>query len=120
MGKALAGQPAEVKRLTRETPDGKPSRPRGAAFTSAGKYAAITDAPKGGPNTGVVWLVNLDTYQVAGRVTRVGNESYLMGAFRGIKVRRATCRPCLRVKSISSPGITCASRYEKNSVDCFR
>jgi hypothetical protein len=53
------------------------------AFTSDGKYAAITGAPKGGPPTGVVWLVNLETYQVAGRVTQVGTESYLMGASRG-------------------------------------
>jgi DNA-binding beta-propeller fold protein YncE len=81
--KALAGQPSEIKRMTLETPDGKPSRPRGIAFTGNGKYAGITGAPKGGPNTGVVWLIDLDTYRVAGRVTQVGNESYLMGAFKG-------------------------------------
>lgn len=81
--KALAGQPAEIKRIALQTPNGQPSRPRGVAFTSDGKHAAITGAPKGGPHTGVVWLVNLDTYQVAGRVTQVGNESYLIGAFRG-------------------------------------
>jgi DNA-binding beta-propeller fold protein YncE len=81
--KALAGQPAEIKRLGLETPDGKPSRPRGVAFPSDGKYVAITGAPKGGSNTGVVWLVSFDTYKVAGRVTQVGNESYLMGLFGG-------------------------------------
>ncbi len=83
VAKALAGQPAEVKRIPLETPDGKPSRPRGVAFTADGKYAAITGAPKGGPDSGVVWLVNLDNYTVAGRVTMIGNESYLIGAFRG-------------------------------------
>jgi DNA-binding beta-propeller fold protein YncE len=83
VGKALAGEPGEMKRLPLVTPDGKPSRPRGVAFTKDGKYAAITGAPKGGPHTGVVWLVNLETYTVAGRVTQIGNESYLIGAFQG-------------------------------------
>lgn len=83
VAKALSGQPAEIKRIALETPNGQPSRPRGVAFTADGKYAAITGAPKGGPNTGVVWLVDLDTYAVAGRVTQVGNESYLIGAFQG-------------------------------------
>lgn len=81
--KALAGQPSEIRRLTLETPGGQPSRPRGIAFTSDGKHVAITGAPKSGPNTGVVWLINLDTYQVVSRVTQVGNESYLMNTFRG-------------------------------------
>jgi hypothetical protein len=100
VAKALAGQPAEIKRITLDTPNAQPSRPRGVAFTSDGKHAAITGAPKGGPNTGVVWLVNLDSYQVAGRVTQVGNESYLIGAFRGNKV-----------KSASSPMNTGGSSY---------
>ena len=82
VAKALGGQPAEVKRITLETPDGKPSRPRGVTFTSDGKYAAITGAPKGTANSGVVWLINLDSYAVAGRVTQVGNESYLIGTFQ--------------------------------------
>jgi WD40 repeat protein len=81
--KALAGEPAVIKRIALATPDGQPSRPRGIAFTPDGKHVAITGAPKSGPNTGVVWLVNLDTYAVAGRVTRIGNESYTMGAFKG-------------------------------------
>ncbi len=80
--KALAGQPSEIKRLALATPDGQPSRPRGVAFTSDGKYVAITGAPKTTANSGVVWLVDLETYAVAGRVTQVGNESYLMGSFR--------------------------------------
>ena len=83
VAKALSGQPAEIKRMALETPDGKPSRPRGVTFTSAGKYAAITGAPKGGPNTGVVWLIDMNSYAVAGRVTQVGNVSYLIGTFQG-------------------------------------
>ena len=83
VAKALAGQPAEVKRIDLVTPTGVPSRPRGIAFTADGKYVAITGAPKAGPNTGVVWLVNMDTYAVAGRVTQIGNESYLLDAFKG-------------------------------------
>jgi DNA-binding beta-propeller fold protein YncE len=80
---ALAGRPAEIKRIPLETPTGVPSRPRGIAFTADGKHVAITGAPKSGPNSGVVWLVDLDTYKVAGRVTQIGNESYLIGAFQG-------------------------------------
>jgi DNA-binding beta-propeller fold protein YncE len=83
VGKALAGQPAELRRITLETPDGRPSRPRGVAFTSDGRYAAITGAPKEGPNSGVVWLVDMSDYRVVGRVTQIGNESYMIGAFRG-------------------------------------
>lgn len=80
--KALAGQPSEIKRLALTTPDGQPSRPRGVAFTPDGKHVAITGAPKTTANSGVVWLIDLDSYAVVGRVTQVGNESYLMGTFR--------------------------------------
>ena len=82
VAKAMAGQPAEIKRMTLETPDGKPSRPRGVTFTPDGKYAAITGAPKGTAHSGVVWLIDLNSYAVAGRVTQVGNESYLIGTFQ--------------------------------------
>lgn len=51
------------------------------AFTG-GEYAAITGAPKGTADSGVVWPVDMDTYTVARRVTKVGNESYLIGALR--------------------------------------
>ena len=46
-------QPAEIKRITLETPNGPPLRPRGIAITADGKYAGITDAPKGDPTS--VW-----------------------------------------------------------------
>jgi DNA-binding beta-propeller fold protein YncE len=80
--KALAGQPATIKRIELKTPGGEPSRPRGIAITPDGKYAAITGAPKGKPNSSVVWIVDLASYEVKGRVTEIGNESYMIGAFQ--------------------------------------
>lgn len=80
--KALAGQPATIKRIELKTPGGEPSRPRGVAITPDGKYAAITGAPKGKPNSSVVWILDLATYEVKGRVTEIGNESYMIGAFQ--------------------------------------
>ena len=76
--KALANEPAEIARIPFATPSGAPSRPRGIAFTPDGRYAAITGAPRGAPNSGVVWILDLETLAVAGRVTGVGNESYLI------------------------------------------
>jgi DNA-binding beta-propeller fold protein YncE len=80
--KAIAGQPATIKRIELKTPGGEPSRPRGIAITPDGKYAAITGAPKGKPNSSVVWIVDLASYEVKGRVTEIGNESYMIGAFQ--------------------------------------
>lgn len=80
--KAIAGQPATIKRIELKTPGGEPSRPRGIAITKDGRYAAITGAPKGKPNSSVVWIVDLASYDVKGRVTEVGNESYMIGAFQ--------------------------------------
>jgi YVTN family beta-propeller protein len=77
--KALSGGlGAEVARLPLATPDGKPSRPRGIAITPDGKYAAITGAPRGEPGSGVLWVVDLAQRKVVGRVTGVGNETYLL------------------------------------------
>jgi DNA-binding beta-propeller fold protein YncE len=76
--KALANEPAEIARIALATPGGAPSRPRGIAFTPDGKYVAITGAPRGNPNSGVVWILDLATYKVAGRVTEIGNESYMI------------------------------------------
>ncbi|SEF94147.1 WD40-like Beta Propeller Repeat [Bosea lathyri] len=80
--KAIAGQPATIKRVELKTPGGEPSRPRGIAITPDGKYAAITGAPKGKPNSSVIWIVDLASYEVKGRVTEIGNESYMIGAFQ--------------------------------------
>jgi DNA-binding beta-propeller fold protein YncE len=80
--KAIAGQPATIRRIALATPNGEPSRPRGIAITPDGKYAAITGAPKGKSNSSVVWIVDLASYEVKGRVTEIGNESYMIGAFQ--------------------------------------
>ncbi|MEO7246164.1 MAG: hypothetical protein ABIX12_13590 [Rubrivivax sp.] len=82
VAKALAGQPAEVARIPLVSSGGQPSRPRGIAFTSDGRYAAITGVPRGAAGSSVVWMVDLDTYSVASRVTGVGNESYLIARFQ--------------------------------------
>ena len=76
--RALANEPAEIARINFETPSGAPSRPRGIAFTPDGRFAAITGAPRGAPHSGVVWILDLATLKVAGRVTEVGNEAYLI------------------------------------------
>ncbi len=76
--KALAGQPAEVARLALETPNGGPSRPRGVVMTPDGRYAAITGGAKTGSGSSLLFLVNVQTMALAGRVTAVGNESYLL------------------------------------------
>jgi DNA-binding beta-propeller fold protein YncE len=77
--KALAGGlGAEVARLALATPDGRPSRPRGIAITPDGKYAAITGAPRGAANSGMLWVVDIAQRKVVGRVSGVGNETYLL------------------------------------------
>ena len=76
--KALAGAPAEVARLALQTPDGGSSRPRGVVMTPDGRYAAITGGAKTGPGSSLLFLVDVKTMTLAGRVTAVGNESYLL------------------------------------------
>ena len=77
--RALAGGlGAEVARLPLATPDGRPSRPRGIAITPDGKYAAITGAPRGQPGSGMLWVVDIAQRKVVGRVSGVGNETYLL------------------------------------------
>jgi YVTN family beta-propeller protein len=77
--KALAGElGAEVVRIPLATPSGAPSRPRGIVVTPDGKYAAITGAARGQPASGVLWVLDLATNKVVGRVTGVGNETYLL------------------------------------------
>jgi DNA-binding beta-propeller fold protein YncE len=80
--KAIAGQPATIKRVELKTGDDKPSRPRGIAITPDGKYAAITGVPRGEPNSSMIWIVDLASYEVKGRVTQIGNESYMIGHFQ--------------------------------------
>jgi hypothetical protein len=76
--KALAMQPSEVARLELPTPDGGPSRPRGVVITPDGRHAAITGGAKTGPGSSMLFLVEVPSLKLAGRVTHVGNESYLL------------------------------------------
>ena len=77
--KALAGElGAETARIRLETPGGGPSRPRGIVVTPDGRYAAITGAARGAPGSGVLWVMDVSARKVVGRVTGVGNETYLL------------------------------------------
>jgi DNA-binding beta-propeller fold protein YncE len=82
VAKAIAGEKATLARIPLSTESEKPSRPRGIAITPDGNYAAITGAPpKDGPNSSMVWIVDLRTNEVKGRVTEIGSESYMIGYF---------------------------------------
>jgi DNA-binding beta-propeller fold protein YncE len=81
--KALRGEPAEVARLSPQDPSGGPARPRGIAITPDGRYAAVTGGAKGAPGSSVLWIVDLARFAVAGCVTGVGNESYLLDVVTG-------------------------------------
>lgn len=76
---ALADRRGESSRLTLSAPDG-PGRPRGIALTADGRYAAVVGAAKAGPRSSMLWIIDLDTFEVAGLVTGVGNESYFLAA----------------------------------------
>ncbi len=77
--KALAGElGAETARIKLEAPGGGPSRPRGIVITPDGRYAAITGAARGKEASGVLWVLEIATRKVLGRVTGVGNETYLL------------------------------------------
>jgi DNA-binding beta-propeller fold protein YncE len=78
VGKALAGELAEVARIEVPTPDGGPSRPRGIVITPDGRYAAVTGGAKTGPGSSMLFLIEIPTLKLAGTVTQVGNESYLL------------------------------------------
>jgi hypothetical protein len=43
--------------------------------TPDGRYAAVTGAPRGVSNSGVLWVIDLAERRVIGRVTGVGNET---------------------------------------------
>jgi YVTN family beta-propeller protein len=76
--RALAGQPAEVARIPLVAPTGVLSRPRGVVVTPDGRHAIITGAPRGAPNSSVLFIVDLGTAQPVATVTGVGNEAYLL------------------------------------------
>src|SRR5713226_6742141 len=87
--KALAGDPgAEFARIPLTRPADaddvvRPSRPKGSAVTSDGRYAVISG---GGRTTfvpsGTVWVIDLRTRGVVGTVTGVGNDPYGPGRAR--------------------------------------
>lgn len=82
--KALAGElGAETARIKLDTPSGGPSRPRGIVITPDGRYAAITGAARGKEGSGVLWILEIATRKVVGRVTGVGNETYLLALLPG-------------------------------------
>jgi DNA-binding beta-propeller fold protein YncE len=68
----------EVKRLALVDPSGGPARPRGAAISADGAWAAITGGKKTGPGSSVLWMIDLPTFTVTSRVTGIGNETYLL------------------------------------------
>jgi DNA-binding beta-propeller fold protein YncE len=68
----------EVKRLALVDPSGGPARPRGAAISADGAWAAITGGKKTGPRSSVLWMIDLPTFTVTSRVTGIGNETYLL------------------------------------------
>jgi hypothetical protein len=47
-----------------------------------GRYACVIGGAKTGPRSSLIWLVDLESGQIAGTVTGVGNESYFLGAMR--------------------------------------
>lgn len=81
---AIRGKKA-TKHISLEMPDPeKPSRPRGVAFSADGAYVAISGAPtKSTPDSGVVWILDTRDWTVKGRVTGIGNETYMIGGFTG-------------------------------------
>jgi DNA-binding beta-propeller fold protein YncE len=78
VARALAGEPAEEKRVHLTAPDGGPGRPRGIAVTPDGRHAAVIGGAKSGPGSSVVWLLDAATLRPESCVTGVGNESYLL------------------------------------------
>lgn len=82
---ALAGDPnAEFRRISLTREDGLPARPKGSAVTPNGRYAVISGGPAVPPFTeelGYVYVIDLESYEVAGTVTGVGNDPYGIAVF---------------------------------------
>jgi DNA-binding beta-propeller fold protein YncE len=76
--KALAGVPAEERRVHFSAPDGGPGRPRGLVMLPDGAHAAIIGGAKGTSGSSVVWIVEIETLAARSCVSGVGNESYLL------------------------------------------
>ncbi|WP_237213899.1 YncE family protein [Falsiroseomonas oryziterrae] len=68
----------EVTRLALEDPTGGPSQPRGVAISADGAWAAVTGGKKRGPQSSVLWMLDLARFAVTSRVTGIGNETYML------------------------------------------
>ena len=77
---ALAGDDgAEVARIPLSRADGSPVRPKGSAITIDGRYAVISAGPGSQPysqETGLIYVIDLESRSVVGTVTGVGNDPY--------------------------------------------
>ena len=80
LGLALAHKPgAEVARIPLVRPDGKPSRPKGTAVTSDGRYAVVSGGARQAPTapaSGTVFVIDLRSRRQIATVTGVGNDPY--------------------------------------------
>jgi hypothetical protein len=80
LGLALAHKPgAEVARIPLVRPDGLPSRPKGTAVTSDGRYAVVSGGARQAPTapaSGTVFVIDLRSRRQIATVTGVGNDPY--------------------------------------------
>ena len=83
---ALAGDPgSEVARIPLIRSDREPARPRGSAVTPDGRYAVISGGPSTQPfsrEIGHVYVIDLESRNVVGTVTGVGNDPYGLATVR--------------------------------------
>jgi DNA-binding beta-propeller fold protein YncE len=69
----------EVKRLVLEDPTGGPARPRGVLVSAEG-WVAVTGGQKRGPRSSLLWMLDLERFEVVARTMGIGNETYLLAA----------------------------------------
>lgn len=86
LDQALAGNPAaEVARIPLVRADGQPTRPKGSAITSDGRYAVISGGPSSPPfsqELGHLYVIDLRARRVVSTVTGVGHEPYAVAIVR--------------------------------------
>ena len=109
--RALAGNPdAEVARIPLVRPDGQPSRPRGSAITSDGRYAVISGGPSSPPfsqELGHLYVIDLRSRKVVATVTGVGHEPYALAVVQKIGI--------LLFQNIQSSQLTTVTKRPKMS-----
>jgi DNA-binding beta-propeller fold protein YncE len=86
--KAVSGdEHPEIARIPLQLPSGSISgikpRPRTVAVTPDGRYAIVAGGEPNVKAGGTLWVVDLQTLKVAGTVTGVGNEPYLLAVAPG-------------------------------------